>query len=273
MIFRFECCSGTLTIALSAVLLVPVLSGQTSHTLEWRLEEQPASAPCTPEDIAFVNSPEQVSLEKSYILQPSFPLWKCKSIKAPAFNGARVLIVYRPSILDDGEAYTLIQPHGSANVRLLPLGGGLVPMRDTDDWHNRAAMNAIFQSVEVGQPETIDWLGLCLAYLTILDDAPNLADEHYSPGPTDAYFKSYTVPGFLREIPALARKHLLPTSTCQATDCTVHFYYRTEPVEPLKVADFLFRLEEKKVSLLQATVKHYEPQTSRKRPRNSDKAE
>jgi hypothetical protein len=233
--------------------------------LEWHLEQQPTSVPCTPEDIAFVNAPEQVSLEKSYILQPSFPQWKCESIKAPVFNETRVLVVSRPSILDDGEAYTLIQPRGSTNVRLLPLGGGLVPMKDEDDWHNRAAMNAILQTREIGQPETVDWLALCLAYLTLLDDAPNLADEHFSPGPTDEYFKSYTIPGFLREVPALAKKHLLPTLTCRDGDCTVHFYYRTQPVEPLKVADFLFRLEDPTVLLLRAKVQDYAREGGRKR--------
>jgi len=255
-----------LTIALWAILFaaVPVLRGQTSRSLEWHLEQQPTSTPCTPEDIAFVNAPEQVALEKSYILQTSFPLWKCESIKAPVFNEARVLIIYRPSIIDDGEAYTLIQPHGSTNVRLLPLGGGLTPLGDEDDWHNRAAMNAILQPIENGQPETTDWLALCLAYLTILDKAPSLADEHFSPGPTDEYFKSYTVPGLLSELPALAKKHLLPTLTCKEGYCTVHFYYRTEPVEPLKVADFQFLLQDRTVMLLQAKVQDYAPDGRKK---------
>jgi len=253
VIFRFECNSRTLTVVLLAILC-GALHGQKSRSLEWRVEQQPTSVPCSPEDIAFVTAPEQVLLEKSYYLQPSFPLWKCESIKAPVFNEARVLFVYRPSILDDGVGYTLIQPHGSTDVRLLPLGGGMVPMKDKNDWHNRAAMNAILQTREIGQPETVDWLALCLAYLSILDDAPNLADEHYSPGPTDKYFKPYTVAGFLRELPALAKKHLLPTLTCRDADCTVHFYYRTEPVEPLQVAvaDFLFRIESAPVNALWA---------------------
>ena len=266
VIFRFECNSHTLTIVFSAILCatVPVVRGQTSQPLEWHLEQQPTSVPCSPEDVAFVNAPEQVSLEKSYSLQPSFPVWKCESIKAPVFNEARVLIIYKPSILDDGAAYTLIQPHSSTDVRLLPLGGGMSPMKDKDDWHNRAAMNAILQTREIGQPETIDWLALCLAYLSILDDAPNLTDEHYSPGPTDKYFKPYTIPGFSRELPALAKKHLFPTLTCRGADCTVHFYYRTQPVEPLQVADFLFRVEDGTVSLLQAKVQDYAPEDGKK---------
>lgn len=268
MIFRFECESRTLTIVLSAILCAaaPVVRGQAARSLEWHLEQQPTSVPCSPEDIAFVNAPEQVSLEKSYYLQPSFPPWKCESKKAPVFNEARILIISRPSIIDDGVAYTLVQPHGSMDVRLLPLGGGLVPMKDKDDWHNRAAMNAILQTREINKLEAIDWLALCLAYLSILDDAPNLADEHYSPGPTDKYFKPYTVAGFLRELPALTKNHLLPTLTCRDADCTVHFYYRTEPVEPLQVADFLFRIEDRKVVLLRANVQDYAPERPKRVP-------
>ncbi len=217
-----------------------------------------------------MNAPEQVFVERSYDLVPRFPEWKCESIKASVFNEARVLIIYRPSILDDGEAYTLIQPHGSANVRLLPLGGGLLPMRNEDDRHNRAAMNALLQTTENSQPETIDWLALCLAYLTILDDAPSLADRHYSPGPADS-FKPYTIPGLLRELPALTRKHLLPTLTCDPSYyCMVHFYYRTEPVMPLKVADFVFRLEDRTLCLLQAKVQNYEPEGGKKHVRHED---
>jgi len=267
VIFRFERNSHRLTIAVSAILFaaVPVLRSQTSRSLEWHQEQQPTSVPCTPEDIAFVNAPEQVTLEKSYILEPRFPPWKCESIKATVFNEARVLIVYRPSIIDDGEAYTLIQPHGSTNVRLLPLGGGLAPMRNEDDWHNRAAMNAILQTRENGQPEAIDWLALCLAYLTILDEAPSLTDQHYSPGPTNSYFKPYTVPGLLRELPALTGKHLLPTLTCDRRSyCTVHFYYRTEPVMPLKVADLVFHLQDGTLSLLQAKVQEYASEGGKK---------
>ena len=266
MILRIERNSRTLTIVLTAILFVavPVLLAQTSRSLEWHQEQQPTSVPCTPDDFAFVNAPEQVALEKSYNLLPHFPEWKCKSIHGPALNEARVLIISRPSIIDDGEAYTLIQPHGLTNVRLLPLGGGLVPMPNEDNWHKIAAINAILQTNEIGQPETVDWLALCLAYLAILEDAPSLTDQRYSPGPTDKYFKSYTVPGFLRELPVLAKKHLVPTLTCKDGDCTVHFYYRTEPVEPLKVADFLFRIEDRTVLLLQAKVQDYPPEDGKK---------
>jgi hypothetical protein len=253
--------------ALTAILFatVPVLWGQTSRSLEWRLEQQPTSVPCSSEDRAFVNAPEQVFLEKSYDLLPHFPQWDCQSIKATAFNGARVLIIGRPSVLDDGVAYSLIQPNGSTNVRLLPLGGGLEPLHETDNWHNRAAMNAILQTTKFGEPETIDWLALSLAYLTISDEAPSLADEHFSPGPTDAYFKSYTVPGLLSELPALTRKHHLPTLECKQGYCTVHFYYRTEPVMPLKVADFVFLLQDQTIALLQANVQDYEAEGSKKK--------
>jgi hypothetical protein len=141
-------------------------------------------------------------------------------------------------------------------------------MKDEDDWHNRAAMNAILQTREFGQPETIDWLAVCLAYLTLLDDAPNLTDQHYSPGPTDNYFKPYTVPGLLSELPVLTRKHLLPTLACdQESYCTVHFYYRTEPVMPLRAADFVFRLQDGTLSLLQAKVQDYAPENGKKRHR------
>jgi hypothetical protein len=241
-----------------------VLQNQTSRSLEWHLEQQPTSLPCTPEEIAFVKAPEQVFLEKSYSLLPSFPQWECESIKATVFNEARVLIIDRPSIIDDGMAYTLIQPKGSTNVRLLPLGGGLSPIRDEDGWHNRAAMNAILQTRETGQPEAIDWLALCLAYLAMLDDAPSLSDLHYSPGPTEKYFKPYTVPGLLSELPVLTKKHLLPTLTCDGAYCTVHFYYRTDPVMPLKVAGFLFHLQDGTLTLLQAEVRDYASRDGKK---------
>ena len=126
-------------------------------------------------------------------------------------------------------------------------------------------MNAILQTTKYEQPETIDWLALSLAYLTISDEAPSLADRYYSPGPTDKYFKSYTVPGLLSELPALTRKHLLPTLTCRDGYCTVHFYYRTEPVMPLKVADFMYLLHDGTLSLLQANVRDYAAQGSEKK--------
>lgn len=265
MIFRFERNNYRLIIAAILFVAVPVLLSQTSRPLEWHLEQQPTSAPCTPEDIAFVNAPEQVSLEKSYILQPRFPLWKCESLKAAVFNEARVLIVSRPSIIDDGVAFTLIQAHGSTSVHLLPLGGGMTPMKNEDDWHNRAAMNAMLQTTKNSQPGTIDWLALCLAYLAILDEAPSLTDQHYSPGQTDSYFKPYTVPGLLRELPTLTRKHLLPTLTCDpGFYCTVHFYYRTEPVMPLQVADLVFQLQDGSLSLLQAKVQDYASEDGKK---------
>jgi hypothetical protein len=254
--------------ALTAILFatVPVLWSQTSRSLQWHLEQQPASVPCNAEDIAFVNGPEQVSLEKSYNFVPQFPDWKCASIKASAFNEARVLIISRPSVIDDGVAYTLIQPHGSTNARLLPFSeGGRLFWGNEDDRHNRAAMNAILQTSKIGQPEVIDWLALSLAYLTILGEAPDLADLHYSPGPTDKYFKSYTVPGFLTELPALTRKHLLPTLECEEGNCKVHFYYRTEPTEPLKVADFEYLLQDRTVRLLQAKVRDYAAEGSLKK--------
>jgi len=226
--------------------------------LEWHLEQQPTSVLCNSEEIAFVNAPEQVLLEKSYKLLPSFPDWKCESIKAAVFNEARVLQISRPSIIDDGVAYTLIQPHGSTETRLLPFSeGGRLFWGNEDDRHNRAAMNAILQTAKNDQPETIDWLAVSLAYLTILGEAPSLTDEHYSPGPTDKYFKSYTVPGLLTELPALAKRHLLPKLTCKERNCRVHFYYRTEPVEPLKVADFEFLLQDRTISLVQAKVQDY----------------
>jgi hypothetical protein len=267
MTFRFEFNRLASTIAISTILFatVPALWSQTSRSLEWRLEQQPTSVPCSPEDIAFVSASAQVFLEKSYGLLPRFPQWKCESIKAPVFNEARVLLISRPSILDDGVAYSLIQPSGSTNVRLLPLGGGLDPLHDADNWHNRAAMNAVLQTKKFGRPETVDWLALSLAYLTISDEAPSLADEHFSPGPTDKYFKSYTVPGLLSELPALTRKHLLPTLTCKEGYCTVHFYYRTEPVMPLKVADFEYRLQDETLTLLQANIRDYEPEVRKRK--------
>jgi hypothetical protein len=252
--------------ALVAILfaIVPVLRSQPSRSLQWNLEQQPTSAPCSSEDIAFVNAPEQVFLEKSYGLLPDFSFWKCDSIKATVFNEARVLIITRPSLIDDGETYTLIHPQGSINVRLLPLGGGLTFGGNTDNWHNRAAMNAILQTTKYGQPESIDWLALSLAYLTISDEAPNLADLHYAPGPTEN-FKSYTIPSFLRELPNLAKKHLLPTLKCDEGYCKVHFFYRTEPVAPLKVADFMYLLQDGTLSLLQANVRDYKGEGNEKK--------
>ncbi len=260
MICRLDPNTRWLAIAVSAILFtaVSVLRSQTPRSLEWHLEQQPTSVPCTSADIAFANAPEQVLLERSYGLLPSFPEWKCESIKAPVFNGSRVLIISRPSIIDDGVAYTLAQPSGSTSVRLLPLGGGLAFGGNKDNWHSRAAMNAILQTTKYEEPQAVDWLAVSLAYLTIADEAPSLADLHYSPGPTDRYFKPYTVPGLLNELPALTRMHLLPILTCDRSYyCTVHFYYRTEPVMPLKVANFVFHLQDGTLSLLQANVRNY----------------
>lgn len=257
-----------------------VLSGQTSRAsetsrvLDWRLEKDPSRVPCTAEEIAFVNAPEQAFLEKSYRFEPDFSGWKCESIGAPAFNGARVLFVYKPSVLDDGEAFTLIQPRGTTNVRLLPLGGGLSPLKDEGSWHSQAAMNAILQTAKYGQPDKIDWLALSLAYLTLHDDAPSLLDEHFAPGPGEN-FKAYTVPGILSELPTLASKHMLPTLTSRSVACNdckwsvyhVHFYYRTQPVEPLRVVDLDFLLRQQTLRLNGASVQDYEVPGTKKRKR------
>lgn len=233
------------------------LHAQTSHSLGWRAEQQPNSIPCSAEDIAFVNAPEQMVLEKSYDLLPDFSYWKCETIKGPVFDGSRVLIIEKPSVIDDGLAYTLIQPKGSTNVRLLPFAdGGHLLWRNESDWHNRAAMNAVLQT-SPKKNEDIDWLAVSLAYLTIIGAAPSLVDQHYSPGPTDKYFKSYTVSGLLSEIPSLTQKHLLPTLTCKNDYCTVRFYYRTEPVMPLQSAVFEYRLCDGALTLLKAETQDY----------------
>lgn len=234
----------------------PLLLSQATRSLEWRLEQQPSTTPCSADELAFVNAPEQIALEKSYGYRPEFSFWKCDSIKAPALNQARVFQIYRPSLIDDGVAFTLVKPPDSGNVRLLPFGEGGTLLWNENFRHNRAAMNAILQLNKYGQPETIDWLALCLAYLTMLGEEPSLTDRHYAPGPGE-HFESYTVPGLLSELPALTRKHLLPSLKCENDMCTIRFYYRTEPIEPLKVAVFVYLLHDQALELLNAEVHDY----------------
>jgi len=268
--------SSRLTFAALILLVAPILTAQTSRSLEWHLEQQPASVPCSSDDIAFVNAPEQVALERSYNLVPHLPApgvssiyeWQCESISAPAFNKARVLIISRPSVLDDGLAYTLILPKGSTSARLLPFlsGMNLLDNGTEGDWHNRAAMNAMLQTAEYGEPGTIDWLALSLAYLTIIGNAPDLADRHYSPKPGELQFEPYAVTGLLAELPALRRKNLLPALECDKDNyCKVHFYYRTEPVEPLQVAELFFHFEGRTLTLLAADVRDYQERDKARR--------
>jgi hypothetical protein len=115
-------------------------------------------------------------------------------------------------------------------------------------------MNALLQTSEIGVPESVDWLAISLAYLTILGEAPSLTDRHYAPGPTDKSIEPYTVPGLLSEVPELTSKHLLPTVTCQTQVCEVRLYYRTEPVEPLKVATFAYLFKNGELNLTSANV-------------------
>ena len=266
---------GRLTLAALILLAAPVLTAQISRSLQWHLEQQPASIPCSSDDLAFVNAPEQVALEKSYNLLPKLPApgvssiyeWQCESISSPAFNKARVLIISRPSVLEDGVAYTLILPRGSTSARLLPFasGGNLLDVGTVGDWHDRAAMNAMLQATEYGEPDTIDWLALSLAYLTIVGNAPDLADRHYSPKPGES-FKPYTVTGLLAELPDLKRKHLLPTLECDKYNyCKIRFYYRTEPVMPLQVAELTFCLQARTLTLLVADVQEYQQRDKARR--------
>jgi hypothetical protein len=248
--------SSRIAILIALIAASPLLLCQTPRSLDWRLDQQPSTTPCSSDELAFVNAPEQVELERSYGYLPDFSFWKCDSIKASVLNHARVIQVHRPSIIDDGVAFTLVKPLGSANVRLLPFGEGGTLLWNENFRHNRAAMNAILQWNKYGQPETIDWLALCLAYLTMLGEEPSLADTHYAPGPGE-HFESYTVPGLLSELPALTRKHLLPSLICSNDLCTVRFYYRTEPVEPLKVAVFVYFLQDQTLQLLSAEVLDY----------------
>jgi hypothetical protein len=128
-------------------------------------------------------------------------------------------------------------------------------------------MNATLQTSGSASAQNIDWLATCMAYLTIMGEEPNLTDLHYDPGPNE-HFKSYTVPGFMSEMPELRKKHLLPTVTCSDlsadhsgtfTSCDVDFYYRTEPeIEPLKHASFGFILEGDHLSLRQVSISDYE---------------
>jgi len=236
----------------------PVLQCQEVKTLEWRAEQQPTTAPCSADDLAFVSASEQTALQKSYSQQVfKLPAWECESFGAAAFNGARVLRVARPSVIDDGYAFTLIQPQGASSARLIPFSsGGNLLWGSEGDWHNRAAMNALLQSADAKPPEDPDWLAISIAYLTILGEEPTLADRHYAPGPTE-HFASYTVPGLLREVPALKNKHLLPTAKCDQYICEVRFYYRTDPVEPLKAAAFKYIVESGKIWLASVQVVDY----------------
>jgi hypothetical protein len=235
--------------------------------LEWRVDQQPQTAPCTADDIAFATAPEQIKLEETYGAptlarhNPTPFTMTCESIKAAAFYGARVLRIARPSVIDDGKGYTLIQPKGSAYVRLIPFSeGGNLYWGTESNRHNLAAMNAIFQTSGPKSAQNVDWLATCMAYLAIMGEEPNLTDLHYDPGPNE-HFKSYTVAGFLSEVPELRRKHLLPTVTCEdvsASWCNVDFYYRTEPVGPLKHASFGFIFEGDRLGLRRVAISDYE---------------
>jgi hypothetical protein len=261
---------------------IPCLWSQTKTLLEWRVDQQPKHATCTADDIAFASAPEQIALQKSYNvpqfivatgknLPPDFRM-TCDSIQAATFNGARVLIIGRPSILDDGVSYALIQPKNSQYVRLIPIISGALPVPGSaNNPHSLAAMNAMLQSSPIPDVQKIDWLAICMAYLTSVAEAPSLLDRHYDPEPNE-HFKSYTVPGLLSELPSLRKKKLLPSLKCGDTgsimSCDVDFYYRTEPVEPLEHASFEFMLEDHLLSLRQVTIVDFEKQGSEKAHRN-----
>jgi hypothetical protein len=127
-------------------------------------------------------------------------------------------------------------------------------------------MNAMLQTSKFAGPEHIDWLAVSLAYLTILGEAPSLMDTHYAPGPTEV-FKPYTVRGLLSELPDLTSKHLLPTMKCQSDICEVRLYYRTEPVEPLKVATFGYFFKDGQLNLTSAVVHDVAGNSRKKKPR------
>ena len=221
--------------------------------LEWRIEQQPITRPCSEADLAFASAPEQTALAQSYGV-PFRAGMKCESIGAPAFHGARVLRIWKPSVYDDGYAYTLIQPKEVTTARLIFNGGG--DIRHTgheNDEANLAAMNAMLQTSGTEDFEKADWLAISLAYLTILGEEPSLQDRSYAPGPNE-HFRSYTVPGLLSEVPALSRKHRLPTVVCVPSQCNVRFYYRTKPVEPLEVCAFEFVSRDGKVRIISARV-------------------
>ena len=243
--------------------LSPILQSQQPKSLEWRVEQQPTAVPCGPDDLAFASAPEQIALEKSYNV-PELPGWNCESITAPTFNGARVLRIMKPSVIDDGQAYTLVQPRGASSARLIPFSEGHLLWGNEDDRHNRAAMNAMLQTSNAGHVEDADWLAISLAYLTVLGEEPTLTDRHYAPGPNQ-HFKSYTVPGLLREVPAFRSKHLLPTAKCQQSACEVRFYYRTEPVDSLKTATFEYILQSGKIFLASVRVVDYVGPTRKKK--------
>ncbi len=262
---------GLLFLPFFAVL--PAFHGQQvfyhpkTKRLEWRLEQQPITGFCSEADLAFASAPEQIALAQSYGA-PFHPGMKCESIGAAAFHGARVLRIWKPSVYDDGYAYTLIQTKGATTARLIFNGGG--DLRHTgheNDEANLAAMNAMLQTSDTEDFEKADWLAISLAYLTILGEEPSLKDRSYAPGPNE-HFRSYTVPGLLSEVPTLARKHLLPTVVCfpEGPQCDVRFYYRTEPVEPLEVCAFEFVFRDGKIRIISARVVD-DPRDIRKKKR------
>ncbi len=238
---------------LSLFAVFPTLHGQQAKPLEWRVEQQPITKPCSEAELAFASAPEQVALAQSY-RAPFHPGMECESISASAFHGARVLRIWQPSVLDDGYGYTLIQPKGAVTARLIFTGGGMT--RHTgheNDEANLAAMNAMLQISDTEDFEKADWLAISLAYLTILGEEPSLEDRNYAPGPNE-HFQSYTVPGLLSELPTLARKHMLPTVDCGPDRCQVRLYYRTEPAEPLEMCAFEFVFFGGKIHITSARV-------------------
>jgi len=260
---------GLLSLAFFTVF--PVLHGQQAKPLEWRIEQQPKTRPCSEADLAFASAPDQLALAQSYGA-PFHPGMKCESIGAVAFHGARVLRIWQPSVIDDGYGYTLIQPKEATTARLIATGGGLSPYRGhEDDQANLAAMNAMLQKSDAEDFEKADWLAISLAYLTILGEEPSLEDRSYVPGP-DEHFQIYTVPGLLSELPALRRKHLLPTADCNQVVCKIRFYYRTEPVDPLKIGTFEFSLVDGKIRMIAAHVVDYPEGNHKKKNTKSSRS-
>lgn len=254
-------------------IVSPVFRGQQvfyrpqAKQLEWRIEQQPVTKSCSEADLAFASAPEQIALAQSYGA-PFHPGMKCESISAPAFHGARVLRIWKPSVYDDGYGYTLIQPKDASTTRLIFNGGG--DIRHTgheNDEANRAAMNAMLQTSDTEDFEKADWLAISLAYLTILGEEPSLKDRSYAPGPNQN-FQSYTVPGLLSELPTLARKHQVPTVECGPYWCTVLFYYRTGPVAPLEKCAFEFVSLDGKIRITSARLVDDSRDSSKKKRTN-----
>ena len=79
--------SSRLTFAALILLVAPILTAQTSRSLEWHLEQQPASVPCSSDDIAFVNAPEQVALKGVTTSCPTFP--RRASVRSTSGNANR----------------------------------------------------------------------------------------------------------------------------------------------------------------------------------------